>query len=49
MTVLDDMNQRIKEARSEGTVSGRFLAILIEQAMERMTKDQLQSDIEDCE
>ena len=47
MTVRRDMEHRITEARAEGTISGRMLAIVIEQARDMMTKDQLEGDIED--
>ena len=41
MTVKDDMEQRIKEYRAEKTVTGRALAVIIEQEMVKMTEDQL--------
>ena len=47
MAVQDDLRNRAREAREEGTVSGRMLAIICEQAMGRMTKDQINSEIED--
>ena len=41
MTIREDMIQRIKEYRSERTVTGRALAILVEQAMAKMTEETL--------
>ena len=48
MTVQDDMNRRIKEARAEKSVSGRMLAIIIEGAMSKMTKEELSKEIENA-
>jgi len=47
MTVCQDLQNRIDEARAEGTVSGRLMAILCEQARDKLTEDQLDSEIEE--